>query len=71
MKNISFFLSETFQFLEVKFYVYLNRRVFVMHSETIDLYQCCQCVDYGYCIYSRVFIPIRKLAIRLFLSSVE
>ena len=29
MKNISF-LSENFQFLEVKFSVYLNRRVFVM-----------------------------------------
>ena len=30
MKNISFFLSENFQFLELKFSVYLNRRVFVM-----------------------------------------
>ena len=30
MKNISFFLSKNFQFLEVKFSVYLNRRVFVM-----------------------------------------
>ena len=29
MKNISF-LSENSQFLEVKFYIYLNRRVFVM-----------------------------------------
>ena len=29
MKNISF-LSENFQFLEVKFSIYLNRRVFVM-----------------------------------------
>ena len=25
------FLSETFQFLEVKFSLYFNRRVFVMH----------------------------------------
>ena len=35
MKNISFFvffLSEIFQFLEVKFSIYLNRRVFVMVS---------------------------------------
>ena len=31
MKNISF-LSEYFQFLEVKFSIYLNRRVFVMVS---------------------------------------
>ena len=31
MKKISeFFLSETFQFLEVKLSIYLNRRVFVM-----------------------------------------
>ena len=29
MKNISF-LSENFQFLEVKFSIYLNRHVFVM-----------------------------------------
>ena len=29
MKNISF-LSENFQFLEVKLYIYLNRHVFVM-----------------------------------------
>ena len=31
MKNIRVFLSENFQFLEVKISVYLNRRVFVMH----------------------------------------
>ena len=30
MKNIRVFLSKTFQFLEVKFSIYLNRRVFVM-----------------------------------------
>ena len=30
MKNISFFLSENFQFLEVKFSIYLNRCVFIM-----------------------------------------
>ena len=29
-KKISQFLSENFQFLEVKFSIYLNRRVFVM-----------------------------------------
>ena len=32
MKKYSRFLSENFKFLEVKFSVYLNRRVFVMHS---------------------------------------
>ena len=30
MKNIRVSLSENFQFLEVKFSVYLNRRIFVM-----------------------------------------
>ena len=30
MKNTSVFLSENFQFLEVKFSMYLNRRVFIM-----------------------------------------
>ena len=30
MKNIRVFVSENFQFLEVKFSIYLNRRVFVM-----------------------------------------
>ena len=30
MKNIRVFLSEFFQFFEVNFFIYLNRRVFVM-----------------------------------------
>ena len=33
MKNIRVFLSENFQFLEVKFSLYLNRHVFVMISQ--------------------------------------
>ena len=35
MKNIRVFLSENFQFLMVKFSIYLNRRVFVMLYLTI------------------------------------
>ena len=35
MKNIRVFLSENFQFLEVKFSIYLNRRVFVMDAKLI------------------------------------
>ena len=31
-ENYQSFLSENFQFLEVKFSIYLNRRVFVMKS---------------------------------------
>ena len=55
MKKISEFLSENFQFLEVKFSIYLNRHVFVMSLN----------VDYSgilfaqlYCIVSFfVFLP--------------
>ena len=32
MKNIRVFLYENFQFLEVKFSIYLNRRVFIMNK---------------------------------------
>ena len=32
MKKISEILAEIFQFLEVKFSIYLNRRVFVMYD---------------------------------------
>ena len=34
MKNIRGFLPENFQFLEVKFSVYLNRRIFVMSVQS-------------------------------------
>ena len=34
MKISGVFLSENFQFLEVKFSIYLNRRVFVMNFQT-------------------------------------
>ena len=37
MKNIRVFLSENFQFLEVKFSIYLNRHVFVMESQSHHL----------------------------------
>ena len=37
MKNVSF-LSENFQFLEVKFSIYLNRRVFIMKCIYDTLY---------------------------------
>ena len=36
MKNISF-LSENFQFLEMKFSIYLNRRVFIMIVSTYNM----------------------------------
>ena len=38
MKNIRVFVSENFQFLEVKFSIYLNRRVFVMPLTYIHTY---------------------------------
>ena len=37
MKNIRVFLSVNFQFLEVKFSIYLNRHVFVMDSMRLNL----------------------------------
>ena len=37
MKNIRIFLSEkNFIFLVIKFSVYLNRHVFIMHPESVD-----------------------------------
>ena len=33
MKNIGLFVSEKFQFLEVKLSIYLNRSVFIMRSK--------------------------------------
>ena len=48
MKNISF-LSKHFQFLEVKFSIYLNRHVFVM------IYEFSNCV-YIY-IYIYIYMP--------------
>ena len=38
MKNIKSFLSENFQFLEVKFSIYFNRRVFVMKQDLTFVY---------------------------------
>ena len=40
MKNIRFFLSENFMFLEVKFFIYLNRRVFVMNDMLRTTWRC-------------------------------
>ena len=39
-----FFLSENFQFLEVKFSIYLNRRVFIIMSIVIVTHQLFQCL---------------------------
>ena len=42
MKNIKVFLSENFQFLEMKFFIYLNRRVFVMIIKSTNLLILCK-----------------------------
>ena len=39
MKNITYFSSENFQFLGVKFSTYLNRRVFVMKPFVDNLHE--------------------------------
>ena len=48
-ENYQRFLSESFQVLEVKFSLYLNRRVFVMFCRTIPLWnKLTSYVVYGY-----------------------
>ena len=47
MKNIRVFLSENFQFLELKFSIYLNRRVFVMSR-----CKCLKCLSQVLILYS-------------------
>ena len=37
MKNISLFLSENFQFLEANFFIYLDRRIFIMKNTKYKL----------------------------------
>ena len=54
MKTILEFLSENFQFLVVKFSVYLNRRVFVMHFRLL-LH-----VDFSYFSYFNMFKDQRQ-----------
>ena len=53
MKNIRVFLSENFQFLMVKFSIYLNRRVFVMVSGlTLPvLHHCAVFLLFFFCLY--------------------
>ena len=54
MKNIrGFFLSENFQFLEVNFSIYLNRRVFIMQKKGSKFANFCQDIIqtfYGNCL---------------------
>ena len=38
MKNIRVFLPENFRFLEMKFSIYLNRRVFVMYMNIASIH---------------------------------
>ena len=45
MKKYQCFLSKNFQFLEVKFSIYLNRRVFVMLINTIP--ELCRLISLG------------------------
>ena len=51
LAEISEFLSEIFQFLVVKFSVYLNRHVFVMHTKAWSTHsaQCLLSVDRAFC----------------------
>ena len=45
MKNIRVFLSENFQFLEVKFSIHLNRHVFVMRLVGLTIQPDKRCIQ--------------------------
>ena len=64
MKKISEFLCENFQFLVVKFSIYLNRRVFIMTVEVEGPYPVCVCwgVGGGY----SEFCLLHRLRLQLF-----
>ena len=49
-----FFISEHFQFLEVKFSIYLNRRVFVMVRVTYLYFHCDSLIYSSRLFYLRV-----------------
>ena len=81
MKNIRVFLSKTFQFLEVKFSMYLNRRVFVMRGgihilvflflhENIYCEYSLEALQWGTSYEYRqhlFYMAIRKISVRIFL----
>ena len=46
MKNIRVLLSEVFQFLEVKFSIYLNGHVFVMFDLSTGIWSACKKKQY-------------------------
>ena len=54
MKNIRIFVSENFQFLEVKVSIYLNRRVFVMCGQGL-------CCSQTLCFEERIHLKILLL----------
>ena len=59
MKNIRAFLSENFQFLELKFSIYLNSRVFIMCLFDMELYGPANTVKVmpsGQLTYSHIFL---------------
>ena len=62
MKHIRFFLYENFQFLEGKFSIYLNRRVFVMvfsfNVRTFCIHAKLSCI---FNVYLRSYIPFKML----------
>ena len=68
MKNIRVFLSDFFQFLEVKFSIYLNRRVFVMIAPDKALFfstKKCRHLSY-FSMKTCVLVLIRSASLRHF-----
>ena len=58
MKNIRIFVSENFQFLEVKVSIYLNRRVFVMlrSGKGSSIRDMTNLVDFSPCFTMETFV---------------
>ena len=74
MKKYHSFLSENFQFLEVKFSIYLSRRVFIMKKTISPKYMYCLLLEpQMWLSTSKIGQPIlldkRGFQVNIFLSS--
>ena len=72
MKTIRTFLSENFQFLVVKFSIYLNRRVFVLCLRAVLIllfYGPSLFLQYMFCIPATIDVPKYYCKLRMFWSS--
>ena len=64
MKNIRVFLSENFQFLEVKFSIYLNRRVYIMDPLSARVPCICMYTCSSYIVLDILVLKFGQIYIR-------